>query len=100
MTEDDYQKARQGKIEAFRQKQAEDLQKKQVLKRLLDDRAFERMMNVRIANSELYDSLVMLLIQLAQGGKLAGRITDAQLLGLLEKVQQRKKEPNITFKRK
>ncbi|MBI5226867.1 hypothetical protein HY994_06590 [Candidatus Micrarchaeota archaeon] len=88
------------RMEAIRRKQAEDMQKRQVLKSILDDAGYERMSNIRIANSAMYDRLIQVLIQLAQSGRVSGKISDAQLKTLLDRVQSQRHEPNITFKRK
>lgn len=90
----------QDRLEAMRRKQAEELQKRQVLKSILDSDAYERMSNIRIANAAMYDQLVMLLMQLVQSGRVSGKVTDAQLRSLLDRIQARRHEPNITFKRK
>lgn len=90
----------QDRLEAMRRKQAEELQKRQVLKSILDAEGYERMSNIRIANAAMYDQLVMLLMQLVQSGRVSGKVTDAQLRSLLDRIQARRHEPNITFKRK
>ena len=90
----------QDRLEAMRRKQAEEMQKRQVLKAILDDAAYERMANIRMANAALYDQLIQTLIRLVQSGRVSGKITDAQLRSLLDRVQAQRHEPNITFKRK
>lgn len=88
------------RVEALRRKQTEELQKRQVLKSILDAPAYERMANIRIANPALYDQLVLLLMQLVQSGRVSGKITDSQLRALLDRIQARRHEPQISFKRK
>ncbi len=90
----------QERMDALRRKQAEELQKRQVLKSILDAEAYERMSNIRIANAAMYDQLISVLIQLVQSGRVSGKITEAQLKSLLDRIQSRRHEPNITFKRK
>ncbi len=99
MSEQDAPKA-QDRLDALRRKQAEELQKRQVLQSILDAEGYERMGNIRIANPALYDQLIGLLIQLVQSGRVSGKMTDAQLKSLLDRIQSRRHEPNITFKRK
>ncbi len=100
MSNDDTQKTGQDRLEALRRRQAEELQKRQVLKSILDSEGYERMSNIRIANPALYDQLIQLLIQLVQSGRVSGKVTEAQLKSLLDRIQARRHEPNITFKRK
>ncbi len=100
MSDDEPYKAPQDRLEAMRRKQAEELQKRQVLKSILDAEAYERMGNIRIANPAMYDQLIQLLIQLVQSGRVSGKITETQLKSLLDRIQARRHEPNITFKRK
>jgi len=81
-----------------RQLQAEQ-QKKQLLKQMLDDPAYERMMNVRLSSPEIYDKVINSLAYLAQSGKPMGRISEAQLYQLLGKMTQ-KRETSIEFRKK
>lgn len=74
-------------------------QKKELLKRLLSGKAYERMMNVRLSNPELYDKVVSSLAYLAQSGKGMGEISDEQLYRLLAKMAE-KRETTIEFRKK
>ncbi|MGC8628807.1 MAG: DNA-binding protein [Candidatus Micrarchaeia archaeon] len=58
-------------------------QKKIILRRVLEPKAYERLMNVRLANPELYQQLLDLLLGLMQAGRLKGIVTDTQLKQLL-----------------
>ncbi|MDP2717468.1 MAG: DNA-binding protein [Candidatus Micrarchaeota archaeon] len=100
MSDDDYQKARQARLEQMRRQQEEEQKKREILKSILETEAFERIQNVRMANPRLYDRLVMLLMQLVQGGQIRDRVSDGQLRDILQRVQNAKPEPKITFKRK
>ena len=82
----------------LQQMQAE-AQKKELLRRLLSDSAYERMMNVRLSSPELYDRVVSSLAYVAQSGKPMGQIGDEQLYSLLQKLTQ-KRETSIEFKSK
>jgi programmed cell death protein 5 len=77
-----------------------DAQMKSVLRHVLDDRAYERSMNVRLASPELYQQLVALLAQLYRGNQLKGKISDEQLKKLLERVSGTRHESSISVKRK
>lgn len=72
---------------------------KTVLRHVLDDMAYERAMNVRLANPELYQQLVALLAYMYQNKQLKGKVNDEQLRRLLEKVAT-KRETTISFKKK
>jgi programmed cell death protein 5 len=75
-------------------------QMKTVLKVILDGQAYERAMNVRIANPELYQQLVSLLAHLYQNKQLKDKVSDEQLKKLLEKVASNRRESTISFKKK
>ena len=74
-------------------------QKRAIVRRYLEPAAYERLMNVRVSNYELYAQLLDLIISIAQTNKLRGRITDKQLVELLAKLTARP-EPKIEFKHK
>lgn len=76
-----------------------DAQKKELLRKMLDEKGYERMINVRIANPELYEKVVQSLAYVAQSGKHTGKISDGQLYGLLLKMTQ-ERETHIEFRRK
>lgn len=97
---DDLRRRRlQEKIAEIQQAQAFEAQKKMVLRNVCDAQAFERLMNVRLANPELYDQVVMLLAQLAKSGQLKGKLNETQVRQLLAKITERH-EGAISFKRK
>lgn len=74
-------------------------QKKDLLKQLLDAKAYERMMNIRISSPELYNQVVSIIVSLAQTNRISGKMTEPQLLSILDKVTTRK-EPRIEFRHK
>ena len=82
----------------LQQMQAES-QKKELLRRMLSEAAYARMMNVRLSNPELYDKVVSSLAYVAQSGRPMGRVEDSQLYSLLQKMTQ-KRETTIEFKSK
>ncbi len=61
-------------------------QRKDAMLRLLEPAAYERLMNVRISNTELYQQLVNLIISLAQQNRINGKLTEKQLLQILERA--------------
>ena len=74
-------------------------QKRAIVRQYLEPAAYERLMNVRVSNYELYAQLLDLIISMAQTNRLPGRITEKQLIDLLAKLTARP-EPKIEFKHK
>ena len=95
MADDDAQK-----LQAAREKQVVELKRRQMLKTLLDDAAYGRIMNIRLANPELYEQLASLIAYLYQQGQLKGKMSEQQLLALLNKVRGPQRETKITIARK
>lgn len=64
-------------------------QKKQIIRKFLDSNAYERLMNIRIANPELYAQLLDLLIAMIQNRQIKRVISDAEFKGLLAQLTAR-----------
>ncbi len=97
--EQQYQKKMRKRVsEAIKNAQMEE-QKKEVMKQFLEPKAYERMMNVRISNYALYNQLVSMVVSLAQGNRISSKITEAQLMSIIQRMTYRK-EPTIEFKHK
>ena len=100
MDEEALAELRKRRIAELQQAQEMESQKKTLLRSLVDAKAYERLMNVHLANPELYDQLVNLIAYLYRGGQVKGKISEAQVLQLLGKLRGREREPTITIKRK
>ncbi len=74
-------------------------QKKEVLKKIMSNQAYERLMNVRVANYELYSQVVDLLIAMARSNRITSQITEEQLKSILAKVTY-KPDTKIEFRHK
>ncbi len=74
-------------------------QKKELARKFTTDEAYERLMNVRVSNRELYDQLINLIINMAQSNRTVSKLTDDQLRSILGKLTYRP-EPKIEFKHK
>ena len=74
-------------------------QRRELAKRFVTPEAYERLMNVRLANYELYEQLLNLIIGMVQSNRIASKLTEAQLKGILAKLTYRP-ETNIEFKHK
>ncbi len=96
--EDPNAKARK-QFESAVKRYQEDQQRREIARRFLDNSAYERLMNIKASNPELYEQVVNLIISLIQSQRLSGKITEKQLVSLLEKVTFRP-EPKISFKHK
>ena len=92
------QRLRQMVQEQMRRNRLEE-QKKEIVKRLLEPDAYERLMNIRASNRQLWSELMDLIISLAQSNRISGRMTDKQFVAVLGKVNNRP-EPTLTFKHK
>ncbi|MDE1859094.1 MAG: hypothetical protein KGH67_01050 [Candidatus Micrarchaeota archaeon] len=74
-------------------------QKRNLVKRFMTIEAYERLMNVRVANFELYSQLLDLIISSVQSNRVTGQITEAQLKDILARMTY-KSESRIEFKHK
>ena len=72
-----------------------DEQKKQILRTILTPKAKERLTNIKLSRPQMADQIENQLIALAQSGRLAEKITDAQLRELLAKLIPKKREIKI-----
>jgi programmed cell death protein 5 len=82
------------------QRQAElrrqyEIQKRAAILQILTPEARSRLANIRAARPEFAEQLELQLIQLAQSGRLASKITDSQLKEILSRLQARKREFRI-----
>lgn len=94
-----YQKEMRKRVaEAMRRAQMEQ-QKKDLMRQFLEPDAYERLMNIRVSNPELYDQLVGMVVSLIQSNRVTGKISEAQLRSILGRITYRK-EPRISFKHK
>lgn len=97
--EDDEEKElRKAVAKRLRELQIEQ-QKREIVRKYLEPAAYERLMNVRVSNYELYAQLLDLIISMAQSNRLPGRISEKQLIDLLTKLTARP-EPKIEFRHK
>ncbi|MGC9099312.1 MAG: DNA-binding protein [Candidatus Micrarchaeia archaeon] len=96
--EDDEKELRKAVAKRLRELQIEQ-QKREIVRKYLEPAAYERLMNVRVSNYELYAQLLDLIISMAQSNRLPGRISEKQLIDLLTKLTARP-EPKIEFRHK
>jgi programmed cell death protein 5 len=91
-------KLRKKVTEALRAAKLEE-QKKEIMKQFLDPKAYERVMNIRASNYELYSNIVNVVVSLAQSNRISSKINESQLKSILAKLTNRR-EPTIEFKHK
>lgn len=70
--------------------------KKAILRSILTPKAKERLGNIKVARSEMAESIENQLISLAQSGRLKNKINDEQLRMLLSKIIPKKRDIKIT----
>ena len=91
------QQVSQQEIEAQEHMRQEmEAQKKQIMMQILTPEARSRLANIRLTRPDYVNQIELQLIQLAQAGRIASKITDEQLKELLRKLAGPKKEINIT----
>ncbi|HLC37927.1 MAG TPA: DNA-binding protein [Candidatus Norongarragalinales archaeon] len=90
----------QKEIEEIRKRQLQELQLREILKKILDAGAFERLSNIRMANRTLYAQLVQMLVYAYQQGQLNEKMSEKQLLDILHRLKAGERQTSITFKRK
>ena len=84
-----------GKAEAAAQEQAA---LERVLQQILDPEARERLTRIRMSRPELADAVTRQLVALAQQGRLARRLSDADLRAILAQVPSDQRDIKITRK--
>ncbi|SPO28459.1 related to Programmed cell death protein 5 [Ustilago trichophora] len=92
-----------GKNQEDQAAQQEEM-KRQMLSRILDAEARERLSRIGLVKPQKARQITDLLIRMAQSGQIRGRITEDQLIGLLDQVDQANSADSgagkITFTRK
>lgn len=95
MSDEELGEARKRKLEA---KKAEE-QLKSTLRIALDEPAYERMMNISLANKELYITAAKNALMLYK--RVGRRLSDSELLSLLKAIKEHTEtKSTITFHRK
>lgn len=84
-------------LRAAQQRQNEEEQQAKVdaqisalMRQLLTDDARQRLNNVKLVNKDLHLKVVQVIVQLAQAGRLQGRVAEDQLKMLLDKFSEKR----------
>ena len=91
------QKLRKAVMKRLKEAQIEQ-QKREIVRRYMSPEAYERLMNVRVSNYDLYSQMLDLIIAMAQNNRITV-LTDEQLKSLLAKFTARP-EPTIEYRHK
>ena len=88
----------QQQMQQQQMQQEMEAQKRQLMMQILTPEARSRLANLRLTKPEFVDQIEIQLIQLAQSGRMKGKITDEQLKVLLQQISGQKREINISRK--
>ncbi|VVB66723.1 DNA-binding protein [Candidatus Gugararchaeum adminiculabundum] len=101
MDMEELRRRRMQQISEMRQQQQQEEQKRNAMLQTLEPDAYERLMNVRIANEDLYNQVVSTIVYLMRQGNLKGKISNEQLKKVLGQLSASgAKDSKIEFKRK
>ncbi len=96
---EEHPNTRQKALEARMRAMQVEQQKRSTIKKFMTIGAYERLMNVRVANYELYTQLVDLILSLIQTNRITTQLTETQLKDILSRVTY-KPESKIEFRHK
>ncbi len=74
-------------------------QKREIARKYTTIEAYERLMNVRLSNHELYAQLMDIIIAMIQSKRITSKLTEPQLKEILARLTY-KPESTITFQHK
>ena len=93
---------RQRELEELRRQQELhrqiELQKKEILRRILEPEARERLARLKLAHPEIAEAVENQLIALAQAGRIRQKISDEVLVSILKQISARRRETKIIRK--
>ncbi len=93
---------RQRELEELRRQQELqrqiELQKREILRRILEPEARERLARVKLAHPDIAEAVENQLIALAQAGRIRQKISDEVLVSILKQISSKRREPKIIRK--
>ncbi|VVC03943.1 Double-stranded DNA-binding domain protein [Candidatus Burarchaeum australiense] len=78
------------KLAEMQKMQEAESQLRSVLRAAMEPAAYERLMNVRLSASDLYMQVARVIVTLYSNKQLGAKVSDEQLVGLLEKLTEKK----------
>ncbi len=93
------QKRLQKKMQEMQKRQEQESQIKMVLRTVMDGPAYERLMNVRALNPDLFMKAAGAIAQAASSGKIRQKLSEEQLKSVLLQLSQ-KREGSIEIIKK
>jgi DNA-binding TFAR19-related protein (PDSD5 family) len=93
------EEAKRQKLEQYQQEMESKKKGEQVkamLRMALSENAYERLMNVKLANAQLYGMAANQVFGLYQ--KSGRKLTEKELISVLKAIKGSQREPKITFK--
>ncbi|QRV86621.1 hypothetical protein RhiJN_28689 [Ceratobasidium sp. AG-Ba] len=81
-------------------RQSEDQMKRDLLATVLDSSARERLARISLVRPALSGKIEQILLRMAQTGQLRGKVTEQQLIGLLEQAQAKNVPKTVVFQRR
>jgi len=91
--------------EAAAKRAQEEQMKRDLLSTVLESDARERLSRIALVNPQLSNQIEGVLLRMAQSGQLRGRVTEAQLIGLLDQADAAQgksttKKSTVVFQRR
>ncbi|KAK4053495.1 hypothetical protein OIV83_001662 [Microbotryomycetes sp. JL201] len=78
--------------EAAQRQQAAEEQRRAVISQILDPEARERLSRIALVRPERARGIEDLLVRMAQSGQLRGRVSEEQLIGVLDQIEAGEKK--------
>uniref|UniRef100_A0A7S1F4D9 Programmed cell death protein 5 n=1 Tax=Noctiluca scintillans TaxID=2966 RepID=A0A7S1F4D9_NOCSC len=95
------QEAQLQQMQEQQEKVAQEQEKKRMMVRqIMEPDALERLNRIRLVKPEKTERLEMQIMQLASTGMLQEKISDSQLVSMLDKIDGSTKGPSVTIQRK
>ncbi len=95
----DADEIRAKKLNELKSKIAKEEEEKKLARELLDEKAYERLMNIRAVKPDRFEGVLRYLMAMKNAGYVKGKIDERTLILILEKMSKRN-EGKITFIRK
>ncbi len=92
------QRMKEEEMQREQMKQQIEMQKKAILRQILEPEARERLARLKLAHPDIAEAVENQLILLAQSGRIKQKISDDVLKSILRQIASRKRETRIVRK--